>query len=541
MKTNDTIKNLAALLGFIFLKVLLQYIALSDGFDLHRDEYLYLDQARHPAWGFTSVPPFTSWVSYLILLLGNSVYWVKFFPALFGVLTLILVWKSVEALGGNIFARSLAATAFIFSIVLRINTLYQPNSADIFFWMLVFYCLIRYIGTEKPVWLYGMALGFALGFFNKYNICFLLAGLLAGMIFTRYRSLYKKPAFYMAAGVAILVILPNIVWQFRNGLPVVGHMGELTSSQLVHIDRVSFLIEQATFFFPGLFILLAAFAGFLFHKPFQNYRVVGWCFLFVICFYLLFRGKPYYAIGLYPVLLAFGAVYTERLSATGSVLSYYFRIISFGVIVGLGILLMIVSTPMFPPEKIMRDETLKRVYNASGQLVWEDGKTYVVPQDYSDMTGWKELAAKVDSAYRLLSPEEQQNTLVFCDNYGQAGAINYYITPTPGAISFHADYKNWLPAEDKNFTALILVYHAGHFNDREEQTFPHLPFEKARYIGRVEYPVAREKGTNIYLLTNPTAPFTGADIRKFAQTTSTPPPWSSHLGEDFKNFIFIRI
>ena len=88
-------KKTIILIGFIILKFILQYVLLSSEYDLHRDEYLHLDQANHLAWGYLSVPPVTSWFSYIILLLGNSVFWIKFFPGLFGVLTLIIDRKSV--------------------------------------------------------------------------------------------------------------------------------------------------------------------------------------------------------------------------------------------------------------------------------------------------------------------------------------------------------------------------------------------------------------------------------------------------------------
>jgi hypothetical protein len=53
-------KKTIILLGFIALKFLLQFLLLSSEYDLQRDEYLHLDQANHLAWGYLSVPPFTS-------------------------------------------------------------------------------------------------------------------------------------------------------------------------------------------------------------------------------------------------------------------------------------------------------------------------------------------------------------------------------------------------------------------------------------------------------------------------------------------------
>lgn len=508
----DTRRNYRILFGFILLKFLLQYIALSGGYELHRDEFLHLDQARHLAWGFASVPPFTSWMSYLILLLGNGVFWVKFFPALFGALTLVLVWKSVEALGGGLFARSLAAMAFLFSVMVRINTLYQPNSPDIFFWTLAFYCIIRYIQSEKPVWLYLLAVSFAFGFLNKYNICFLITGLLMGLAVTKHRSLYKNPVLYKAMALALLLVLPNLIWQFRQGFPAIRHINELTSRQLVNIDRASFLVDQITFFFPAFFVLLVAVAGFIFYNPFRNFRIIGWSFIFIIGFYLFFQGKSYYALGLYPVLFAFGAVYAEHLTAKGFL--YALRFVSVGVILGLGVVHILISTPLFSPGQLMNN-TVRQIHKATGQLDWRKDKPYTVPQDYADMVGWRELAHNVDSAFRLLLPEEQERALVFCDNYGQAGAVNYYVTPYRGAVSFNADYKNWLPPPDAGFIALILVCDAYRSGKNEVREFPHLPFGKVQYIGEVECPIAIERGAAVYLLTEPTAQFTGAALRAF--------------------------
>jgi len=138
-----------ALTFFILLKFILQYIAINPIYELHRDEYLHLDLGNHLAWGYLSVPPVTPWISFLIISLGNSVFWVKFFPALFGALTIYFVWKTVAHLGGSLFALSLSALCVTLSALLRINTLYQPNSLDFLLWTMMFYTIIRYVQTQE--------------------------------------------------------------------------------------------------------------------------------------------------------------------------------------------------------------------------------------------------------------------------------------------------------------------------------------------------------------------------------------------------------
>ena len=170
-------KKTIILISFIVLKFLLQYFLLSSEYELQRDEYLHLDQANHLAWGYLSVPPFTSWTSYIIQLLGNSVFWIKFFPALYGASTIYIVWKAIEELNGNLFALTLGATCVLFSAILRLNTLYQPNSFDVLSWTVLYFIVLKYIQTDDLKWLYIGAIAFAIGFLNKYNIVFLLIGL----------------------------------------------------------------------------------------------------------------------------------------------------------------------------------------------------------------------------------------------------------------------------------------------------------------------------------------------------------------------------
>jgi len=184
------------LLSFIVLKFLLQYFLVHPVYELHRDEFLHLEQANHLAAGYVSLPPFTSWIALIIKLLGNSEFWVKFFPALFGALTLWVSWKITEEVGGNLYAKVLTATALLFSALVRINMLFQPNSFEVFCWTLIFYFLVLYTKYQKPEYLIwtGIAVGF--GFLIKYNILFLVVSLLAALLLTPLPGKDSIPCFF---------------------------------------------------------------------------------------------------------------------------------------------------------------------------------------------------------------------------------------------------------------------------------------------------------------------------------------------------------
>ncbi|MEP7252493.1 MAG: glycosyltransferase family 39 protein, partial [Ginsengibacter sp.] len=275
-------KKTIILLCFIIIKFVLQYALVDSAYDLQRDEYLHLDQGSHLAWGFISVPPVTSWISYIIRLLGNGVFWVKFFPALFGCFTMIVVWKATEALGGRWFSLVLGAFAILLSVILRINILYQPNSFDIFFWTLVYFYLVKFININNSKWLYAAGIAFAFGFLSKYNIVFLALGLLPAILLTEQRKIFLNQNLYISAAVALLIVLPNILWQYQNNFPTLHQLQELSSTQLVNVSRAGFIKEQFLFFIGSLFIIIAAFIALLFYRPFKKYRLFFYSFFITI-------------------------------------------------------------------------------------------------------------------------------------------------------------------------------------------------------------------------------------------------------------------
>ena len=480
------------LIGFIFLKIALHYFLINPEYQLHRDEYLHLDQGYHLAWGYLSVPPVTSLVSYLIFLLGGSVFWVHFFPALFGALTLLVVWKTIEALGGDWFALALGSVAVLFSAMLRINMLYQPNSLDILLWTTLYFTLVKYITSESPKWLYAAAVTFALGFLNKYNIAFLLIGLLPALLLTPHRKLLANKHLYFSLGLAFLLILPNLIWQYSNGFPVIHHMNELARTQLVNVDRVDFLKEQLLYFIGSFYVLLAAFVAFFTYPPFARYRVFFWAFLFTLSTFVYLRAKGYYAIGLYPILLAFGAVYLEYLLQSGWRRRYLRPLALITPVVFLIPLLPVVF-PTVSPVEIYRNSAR---YEAMGLLRWEDGKNHDLPQDFADMLGWKELATKVDSASALVAGKGR--IFILTDNYGQAGAINFYSkNKNLRAVSLNADYIDWFDLSTR-IDHLVLIQDASDTDKSREREKPF--FKRIRLIGEIENRFAREKGTRVYLL-----------------------------------------
>ncbi|MBK7133816.1 MAG: glycosyltransferase family 39 protein [Bacteroidales bacterium] len=476
--------------------MILQFVIVNPVYELHRDEFLHLDQANHLAFGFISLPPLTSLISKIIFLFGGDVFWIRFFPALFGSFTIVFAWLIAEESGGSLTSKIVVSAGLIFSALARLNILFQPNSFDIMIWTAIFWILIKYFKTPENKWLYLLSVVAAVGFYNKYNVVFLFAGLFIGLIATPGRKIFKNIAFWKAVALALLLILPNLIWQIKNGFPVVEHMKVLKADQLVNNTASGFLLSQLLFFFGSLPVIICALAALIFYKSFKPYRFIGIAFIVTISLFVILKAKDYYAIGLYPVLIAVGAVFIEK------ILKEKLKLIVSGflIVANLGIFFMTakVMFPLLSPEEILKNgETFEKY----GLLRWEDGKNHTLPQDFSDMLGWREMAEKALLTYKMIPQDELDKTLIMCDNYGQVGALNYYNRgKMPEAYSFSTDYIYWLPHLN-NIQNILLV------GEKPEDEIVKL-FSEWKLAGIVENEFAREKGTGIYLFRGAVPAFT---------------------------------
>lgn len=478
------------LIAILLFKLVFHFLIIHPAYDLHRDEFLHLDQANHLAAGYLSVPPFTAFLSLLIKWLGGGVFWVRFFPALFGALTLLIVLKLIELLKGGVYAKLLATTVFMCSAMSRVNMLYQPNSFDVLSWTLAFYLLILYVRTEASYLLlwFGAVIGVA--FLNKYNILFLVMGLMPALLISSYRKIFLNKYLYGGILIALVLALPNVIWQIRNGLPVMHHMKELAATQLVNVERSCFLKEQLFFFLVGTVVWVAALVGFAAYAPFKPYRFIGWTFLLVMALFVYLRAKPYYALGLYPILIAFGSVYMEQILSYEGKSSRGLR----GVLLFFTVLPIVAVFrfvfPVLEPNKLDR---LMKPEHREAFAKWEDGKVHELPQDFADMLGWREMAGLAVQAYEKVPAAERGHTLILCDNYGQAGAINYYAgNKVSPAVTFSADYVFWFPAMDTLHYVIMVGDEPGEYVRKYA----------SGYIktGQISHPLAREYGTGIYLV-----------------------------------------
>ncbi len=473
------------LITFIVLKLLIHFLT-NTNYELHRDSLLYIEQGRHLAWGYQSTPPSIAvFANIAKFLFGDNVFAIRLFPALIGAASILLIGLMVKQLNGKQWALFIACFSFLISpAFLRSNTLFQPVSFNQFYWLLLTYLVFNLIRTNNPRYWIWIGIISGLGLLNKHSIIFYFSGLFLALLVTPQRKWLGTWYPYMAAGVALLISLPHILWQHQRGWPVIRHMKELAETQLIHVRVDLIILEQFLMNLPAVLVWLAGLALLLFLTAGKEYRILGWKFVFVLTILILLRGKPYYTLGLYPPLFAFGGFMIEK---------YFSGRLNFVRFALIG-LMLILSLPLLPMSlPILKPDQYIHFYQKLGMEKmerWEDGQYHDLPQDYADMIGWKELTSIVADTYNKLTPEQQKQCTILAKNYGEAGAINFYGKKynLPDVVSFSDSYRYWAP----DSTKADFMIKIGE-SDNLHELYYHVEI-----VGRITTPHARQEGTPVY-------------------------------------------
>ncbi len=474
-------------------------LLIYDNLEYHRDELLYFSLGQHPAFGYASVPPLIGWISWLMQnIFGNNLFAVRLFPALLGGIMIFIVASMARELGGTRYSSILAAIGLSVCIFfMRTYFLFMPVHIEVFLWTLCIWLIIKFINSGKGRYLifFGIAAGFAL--LNKYLSGLLFTGLLLIIPFTKFRDVFRSRSFWIGIIAGGLIFLPNILWQASKGFPVINHMSELYDTQLVHMDAATFLTEQIISPYAGSILVIGGLIFLLFSKKMKNLRFLGILFIFIIAALLFMKGKSYYTLGIYPMMIAAGGVAFDTWLRNRIA-----RIALPLLLVLMTIPVVPIGLPVFDKEGMKTYFTeLDEKYGIDLGRRFEDGSIHSLPQDYADMIGWEELTVLADSAWRMIGDKE--SAFIYAENYGQAGAITVIGKKygLPEAVSFNESFSYWFPRE---FPVEIrsLVY----INDEMGDDVRAL-FSKITLTGAISDPDAREYGVSVYLCEEPLTSF----------------------------------
>jgi len=413
------------IIGGLALAVLALHLATNGLYSFHRDELYYLDSARRLAWGFVDYPPLTPAIARLSeLIFGTNVWGLRLWPSLAGALLVVLAAQIAHELGGGRNARILAAIGAAASpVLLGANWLFETVTFDQVTWLVCLWLTARLLKTgDRRLWL---ALGAAagIGLETKYTIVALIAGLGVGIVLTPLRRDLRSPWPWLGLGIALLTVLPNLIWQLANGWPSIAYTLNHHAAQSGDFAPATFLSDQIALIGPLAIGVWLAGWRWLFSG---RRRALGVTALVVFLIYLL-AGKGYYIGPLHPLLLSAGACALEAWTRRRA--GWLRPVTAIALVLQAGVLLPI-ALPIVP-EAVMARSTLASIRT-----------------DFADTIGWQDLVAEVATVYRDLPAPRRSSAVLLADNYGEAGAINTYgpALRLPTAVSGELTYYYWRPA-----------------------------------------------------------------------------------------------
>jgi hypothetical protein len=471
---------------------LLVHLLTNGRYGYFRDELYYIACARHLAFGYVDQPP----LSILLLLLsrallGDSLSAIRLLPALAGAATVGITGLIARDLGGRGWAIALSCAGSLCALFnLAVANFFSMNVFEPLFWMGCVYLLVRIINGGPPVlWLwFGLLVG--LGLENKHSTAFFGIAVFLALLLTQERRHFSEKWIWVGGLIAFAIALPNILWQVRRHWPTYELLNNIAhSDKNVALNPAQFVVQQIVFMNPGTLPLWLGGLIWLFgSRDGRHYMALGIIYLVMLAEFIILHGKSYYLAPAYPMLFAAGGVAMERVFANR------LKWLKPGLLVfvlATGALLAPLAVPILAPVKLV---TYMRAIGLQLPRT-ETSHTAPLPQIFADQFGWQEMAASVGHVYNHLRPEDKKRAAIFCQNYGEAGAIDFFGPKfgLPRAISGHQNYFLWGPRDWTGEVALVLDTR----DDDEREQFASV--EDLGQIVSSPWAMPFERRTHIYL------------------------------------------
>jgi hypothetical protein len=441
---------------------LLLHVLTATRYGYFRDALYFLACADHLDWGYVDHPPLFVLIAWIARhTLGTSLHALLLWPALAGIGRIFLTVAFARELGARRFGVVFAAVLSVIPAVWYVNDhQFAMNAFEPLFWTGCAFVVLRMIKTGNlKLWLaFGAISG--LGLENKYSMALFAFALLVGLLLTQERKLLFTPWILAGGGVALLIFLPNLLWNVQHHWPFAELMHNIRASgRDVMYSPLGYLWQQVLMTTPASFPFW--FGGLLFlffSQKMKHFRAFGWAFVITIAFFLLANGKNYYSAPVYTIVLAAGAVATETLLDSTLMAEWprirmaFKPVFMVWLVLGLAAILPIVL-PVLSIESYLRYQGKLPI---RPPRIEHQNFSMDLPQHYSDEFGWQEMVAATARVYHSLSPEEQARTAIYVDNYGEAGAIDFFGPQygLPKAICTHQSYFLWGP---RNYTGEIVI------------------------------------------------------------------------------------
>jgi len=467
-----------AVVWAIALAKLVFHIYFNNRYGYFRDEFDYMSCGDHLQWGYVDQPPLIPFLTHISrAVLGDSLRAIRFLPALASSLLVVQAAATARELGGRRYALILTALCVALAPQYLSNGgLLGTNVLEPNLWLGCARFVILAIKRNDPRYWIGFGIVAGLGMEEKYTIAVFGLGVVVGLLLTEQRRTFLSPWFWLGGLAAFLVFLPNLLWNMHYDWPF------LQLIRAIRAEGRDVVLGPFPFFFQQLLVVspiagpvwLAGLLALFFWRPLRPYRVLGWSYLVSYVVIFLQHGKSYYLAPIYPMLFAAGAVAIDSLLGEFPSRRAWLKPVLATIILVNGIYLIPITVPVLSPDRFLAyTKTLpfKLPINEHSHA------RAALPQWYADQFGWKEIADETAVAWNRIPPAERADCGIFVQDYGQAGAIDFFgrREGLPGAMSGDRTYWLWGPHNYSGNCMIVL-------DDRKEVLERY--WNQVEFIGR---------------------------------------------------------
>jgi len=481
----------------IALASFLLHMIFNGRYGYFRDEFDYIICGRHLAWGYVDQPLLLPVLSRICLaIFEDSLRSVRLIPALSASALIVLTGMITRELGGKRFAVGLSAmTILIAPIYLSGGSLLTTNcDLEVLLWMGCAYFAILAAKHNRPRhWLwFGVVAG--IGLQERYSILVFGFGIVIGLLLTGQRRFLLNKWMWLGGLAALLIFLPNLLWNVTNDWPFVQMMRNINAEgRNIVLSPWQYFAQQVLLIQPvAAYIWITGVIALLFSPRFKAYRFLGWAYVVGFAVFVMLHGKNYYLAPIYPVLLAAGAVVID--DAIDRIRQPWLKPAMAVILLLGGAVFAPLAMPLLPIDPFIA--YMNRLPIKPPRSEYHHARA-VLPQHYADQFGWNEIVSEVAVAWNRIPPEERKDCGIFAQNYGQAGAIDF-LGPKyglPQSLSGHQTWWLWGP---RGYTGNCMVV----LDDTRESLETH--FEHVEYVGRTpDNPYALEKDLTVFICRQP--------------------------------------
>ena len=260
-KNNKTVFFIICILFFSILFAKLYAIfspSLLGNIDLAIDEAQYIFWSKSLETGYFSKPPFIAWVlSTMNHACGDNYQCYRSLQPIAFFLSSIFCGLSTFRLTNNFKASCLSAFLFL---TLPLSTFYSQFATTdawlLLFWSTSTFFFIVSLRNGSFFWLLCCAITVGIGLLTKYSMIFFCISALFLLLKLNQFSWLK---IIIATSIALLIFLPNIIWNITHDFPTLKHHVEMTSldkgTEVQIGPLIEFLIGQFIIFSPIIFLI----------------------------------------------------------------------------------------------------------------------------------------------------------------------------------------------------------------------------------------------------------------------------------------------